>query len=300
MCRSGPQHPSAIRHLGELRLFWAVRDVDALLAGPQRAQDDLAEVLRAVRDHARPRLLTGLVAAAAELGCRDRRQQERHGDAVRLELSAGDRREHVDGGLGGGVRADAGQRHPGRVVPELMLTIRPERRARIAGSTAWVMATRLITLSWSTRANSSRSSRSRGECRLTPALLTSPSIRPCRSSVASASRRTAVGSVTSVGTASAPSSSSLNTARRSARRAARTGCAPAWWSRRAVAAPMPDEAPVTMTVLPVTSRTSMPHAGRRVGSAQHGPVVVAGRCLTACSPTVWRQARRHRDLPSLA
>ena len=29
MCRSGPQHPSAIRHLGELRLFWAVRDVDA-------------------------------------------------------------------------------------------------------------------------------------------------------------------------------------------------------------------------------------------------------------------------------
>jgi hypothetical protein len=27
MCRSGPRHPSAIRHLGELRLFWAVRDV---------------------------------------------------------------------------------------------------------------------------------------------------------------------------------------------------------------------------------------------------------------------------------
>src|SRR5450756_1409461 len=46
-----------------------------------------------------------------------------------------------------------------RVVPELMLTIRPEPWARIAGSTAWVMATRLITLSWSTRANSSRSSR---------------------------------------------------------------------------------------------------------------------------------------------
>src|SRR5664279_2963166 len=114
MCRSGPQRPSAIRHLGELRLFWAVRDVDALLAGPQRAQDDLADVLRAVRHHARPRLLTGLVAAAAELGCRDRRQHERHGDAVRLELPAGDRREHVDCGLGGGVRADAGQRHPGR------------------------------------------------------------------------------------------------------------------------------------------------------------------------------------------
>src|SRR5450759_2761996 len=143
-----------IRNLGELRLLWTVRDVNALLAGAQRAQDDLADVLRAVRHHARPRLLTGLVAPAAELGCRDRRQQERHGDAVRLELSAGDRREHVDGGLGGGVRADAGQRHPGRVVPELMLTIRPERRARIAGSTAWVMATRLITLSWSTRANS--------------------------------------------------------------------------------------------------------------------------------------------------
>src|SRR5664280_754902 len=153
-----------------------------------------------------------------------------------------------------------------------MLTIRPERWARIAGSTAWVMATRLITLSWSTRANSSRSSRSRGVCRLTPALLTSPSIRPCRSSVASASRRTAVGSVTSVGTASAPSSSSLNTARRSARRAARTGCAPAWWSRRAVAAPMPDEAPVTMTVLPVTSRTSMP----------------------SCWPTGWFSSARRR------
>src|SRR5664280_2409273 len=111
---SPTRRSGTIRNLGELRLFWTMRDVDALLVGAQRAQDDLADVLRAVRHHARPRLLTGLVAAAAELGCRDRRQYERHGDAVRLELSAADRREHVDGGLGGGVRADAGQRHPGR------------------------------------------------------------------------------------------------------------------------------------------------------------------------------------------
>src|SRR5674536_119745 len=100
--RNGPPSPTGrsgtIRNLGELRLFWTVRDVDALLAGAQRAQDDLADVLRAVREDARPRLLTGLVAPAAELGCRDRRQHERHGDAVRLELPAGDRSEHVDRG----------------------------------------------------------------------------------------------------------------------------------------------------------------------------------------------------------
>ena len=48
-----------------------------------------------------------------------------------------------------------------RVVPELMFPIRPECCARMAGSTAWVTATTLTTLSSRTRANSSRSSSSR-------------------------------------------------------------------------------------------------------------------------------------------
>src|ERR1700761_1011907 len=179
-----------------------------------------------------------------------------------------------------------------RVVPELTFTIRPKPCARMAGSTAWVIASKLTTLSCSACPNAARSVLSSGPCTLTPALLTSPSIRWCRAKVAVTRSLTWAGSVTSVATPSAPPSCWLSSASRSARRAASTGWAPASCSCRAVAAPIPDDAPVTITVCPARSmRSVMGHfyqpgrgpnraagsgdqPGRRVG--QPGPVLEVG------------------------
>src|SRR5215203_1952367 len=87
---------------------------------------------------------------------------------------------------------------------------------------------------------------------LVPALLTHTSIPPKADTAASANSRTWSGSVTSVGTASAraPSSSHPCTARSSSSRrlAASTTLAPRAAKARAVASPMPLEAPVITTV----------------------------------------------------
>src|ERR1035441_5977851 len=53
---------------GELGLFGAVGDVDAFLAGAQRAQDDVGDVAGTVCDEAWPGFLPGLEAAACEFG----------------------------------------------------------------------------------------------------------------------------------------------------------------------------------------------------------------------------------------
>ena len=82
-------------------------------------------------------------------------------------------------------------------------------------------------------------------------------MRPKASRVAVTRRSRAPGAVTSVGTASAPGSSPASSSKRSARRAASTTRAPECASRRAVAAPMPDDAPVTMQTASAISMTPL-------------------------------------------
>ena len=82
-----------------------------------------------------------------------------------------------------------------------------------------------------------------------PAFATSTSSRPNRSAVAANSARTAVASVTSVGTATAPAPSACAVSpSASASTSASTTRAPSATKRRATAAPMPRAAPVTTAV----------------------------------------------------
>ena len=88
-----------------------------------------------------------------------------------------------------------------------------------------------------------------------PALATRISTVPKPATAREMSASQAAGSVTSVGTASAPSpSSAARLFRRSSRRAASTTLQFCRASSRAVASPMPLEAPVTTAVLPARSR----------------------------------------------
>ena len=113
-----------------------------------------------------------------------------------------------------------------------------------------------------------RRSRWRGAPR--PALLTSRSTRPCRSTVTSNSRRTASSSVTSVGTTSKPPAPATPAAATScsaaSRRPASTTRQPAPASASATARPMPLPAPVTTatrsrrapaSVVPVAAGSSL-------------------------------------------
>src|SRR5690348_4511434 len=89
-----------------------------------------------------------------------------------------------------------------------------------------------------------------------PALFTRTSIRGCRSRMRAATASTASRSETSHGSASPPISSA-SASRRSARRARRTQRSPRRASRRAISAPMPEEAPVTTTTRPTANRLSL-------------------------------------------
>ena len=132
---------------------------------------------------------------------------------------------------------------------------------------------------------------SSGTWRPWPALLTSPSTRPKRSRVVSTRRTICAGSRRSVGTARAPDSSSTRLSTRSTRRAASTTVAPRPAASRAVAAPMPDEAPVMMTTaLSSSIPRSLPvgcparSAGRHERAWQEG----GGRATSGLSVSVPR------------
>src|SRR5919201_3192681 len=185
-----------------------------------------------------------------------------------------------------------------------MLTITPRPCRRIWGSTAWMQ-----------RAGASRLTAticcitlSRASMELpppTPALLTSTSIRPYASIVLSTSRSTSARSLTSVGTARArPPCRTISSASawiRSARRAASTTAAPWRASSRAVAAPIPLDAPVTTATLPRISRPraiclSHPEhavARRADGSIEAGRDGQAqrGTCVGGIEDAVVPQAR---------
>src|SRR3954470_19245408 len=105
---------------------------------------------------------------------------------------------------------------------------------------ARTVLTRPIRFASSIRSRSSASDSSAGEGSITPALATTRSKSP---SIASSAARSATSAATN-----APPSSFASASMRSWRRATRVTWAPAAASARAVAAPIPEEAPVTSAV----------------------------------------------------
>ena len=89
---------------------------------------------------------------------------------------------------------------------------------------------------------------------MSPALFTRASTRPNRSSTVANAARTASGSPTSHGTATARSPRAPATVSSlSAERASSATLMPAAWSTCAIDAPMPCDAPVTTATLPSSS-----------------------------------------------
>ena len=110
-----------------------------------------------------------------------------------------------------------------------------------------------------------------------PALVTMASMRPCCSSTVAITRSGAAGSVRSAWTAVTRAAGSVSIGSRSTP----TTMAPSSVSRRALARPMPEAAPVTITTLSVSCRSMVPsgmgsalRAGRR--SAGSGESEVSG------------------------
>src|SRR5262250_1467779 len=159
---------------------------------------------------------------------------------------------------------------PGNVVrptTELMLMMRPDLRARIAGSTARVTVSTPNTLVANWRCTSGPLRISTGPARANPAQLTSTSTPapPVAASILAQAWRTEPSSVTSrpmawmFGVAAArPASTSWR------RAAAKTRC-PRRASSAAVARPIPELAPVTSTVSRVVIAGSLGHGPRPPG-----------------------------------
>ena len=128
--------------------------------------------------------------------------------------------------------------------------------------TKWAYALRFTaSVAFHASANES-SSANTDDARLMPALFTKMSMLPNRSSVAATRARRAPSSVTSVGTPrtrALPCTATISVttrATRSSPRSATMTLAPSSAKRCAVARPIPLAAPVTITVLPATERSS--------------------------------------------
>jgi hypothetical protein len=152
---------------------------------------------------------------------------------------------------------------PGKVVrptSELMLMMRPDSRARIAGSTVRVMVSSPNTLVVNCRSTSGPPRTSTGPGRANPALLTSTSTPapPVLASIFAQARRAEPSSVTSMPTAWTFGVAAARLASSSSRRAAAKTRCPRCANRVAVARPMPELAPVTSTVSwPVMAGSSL-------------------------------------------
>src|SRR6059036_3394515 len=117
-----------------------------------------------------------------------------------------------------------------------------------------------------------------------PALFTTTSIRPKRSSVKATSRSRSASTLTSHVHVASPSTSAARRSSRSARRAAPTTWAPAADRTRAKRSPSPLEAPVTMATRPSSPKISAgpvtscatgldtldQHAGAEAAATAHG------------------------------
>ena len=211
------------------------------------------------------------------------------GDPVACELAHGlavDRagRDRVDGDAGGreGCGRPAGEREqpglrgrvwapvtprPRNAESEAMLTTRPAPRSRRYGPTARIPRNGPRRFVASTSSHSAGSISKRSRTMVRAAALTSAPRSPASCAAATA-RAHASGSRTSMATGTAlPPSSSASAAIASPSTSARTTAQPSAWSRRAIAAPMPRPAPVTIaTVTRAGSRRSR-RRGRRAPPA---------------------------------
>ena len=206
--------------------------------------------------------------------------------------------------------------------------MQPRERMR-CGSAARAPWNTPDTLVPSTRCQSSRLASVALPCTAMPALLTITSSRPKRLTVASISACTASHCDTSAGWASVRSSgrSARVAASLSSLRSAMATIAPSCEKRRAVAAPMPEPAPVTMTTLPakrcaassaadgksvgwvdevdaelmvavpVEKRWDGCRPGRRLGG--RGRSILCGPC-PAMRPTAPHRAVSHRAMAACA
>src|SRR5436190_23346597 len=142
---------------------------------------------------------------------------------------------------------------------EQTFTTRPQPRSTIRGIAARIARIGAITFTSQAAFHSSSATSSRPRRFDVPALLTSTSSEPNRSSAAATRRSPASGAVTSrlIPVASPPASAHLKTASSNAscERATSTTRAPSRQSRSATARPIPRVAPVTAHDLPSISRS---------------------------------------------
>src|SRR6056297_849368 len=129
----------------------------------------------------------------------------------------------------------------------------------------------------------------------TPALLTSTSTRPCRSTTSATSRSRALSSAMSATMTSAPGNCAASDSRRSARRAVSTTYAPTPWSTLAKCAPRPDDAPVTSTTWPSSRNRSSGDDGDGDADADAALVDMAG---DHTGPHATGRSRLNTDLSS--
>ena len=138
-----------------------------------------------------------------------------------------------------------------RPATEDTLTMSPPPLPAISGSAAWVQINRpqrFTSIIWRHCAVSASPT---GPSSISPALLTSACSPPCSACAASTNARACASSVMSTScTEAGPSRLSASCSSRSLRRAASATVAPAAESAVAVAAPIPDEAPVTAATRP--------------------------------------------------
>src|SRR5690606_20461819 len=176
-------------------------------------------------------------------------------DALRAELGRQRLGDRQQGGLGGGVVGDRRVGQPGGLAGHVhhRAAARAQRGQCGAGSAARAVRTAPNRFSSKARRQSASPMPANPGCTVVaPALFTRPSIRPYRSSAAAAIRSAAPSSSRSAVTARPPSPAEVT---RAASRAVPTTAAPSAVSSRATAAPIPEDAPVTMTTLSLSPRS---------------------------------------------
>jgi hypothetical protein len=141
-----------------------------------------------------------------------------------------------------------------------MLTMAPSPLVRRNGVAALLRTNAVVTLKWNERSRKPALVSRNGRGIVPPALFTTTSTRPNSPVAAATISSTASLSFTSVGSTSAsrpnPRTSAATSSSCSLVRAASTTLAPASAKVRAIAAPMPRPAPVTIATFPSSRKAS--------------------------------------------
>src|SRR5258706_10386266 len=177
-----------------------------------------------------------------------------------------------------------------------MLTMRPQPRAYMPSSAAWVSRKGAVSMiSISCRQRASGNSTIDATCCM-PALLMRMSRRPLAESVSSTSRRALPASVRSTAAKRAPGMRAASACPRSTSMSASVTAAPARASAWAVARPMPLAAPVTSAALPERSAMLHLHVSRR----GHMRLLMSGRVLGKEREEPGAELRRLLDVRRVA